>query len=152
MRSFLQPAALLSCALLFPVAALADEPDPELQLLQGMWQIQGRTADGKAVRLLKEVDGNSETVTTFDAEGNVLHAHSADFELTKTEHIRLFTYFNYTITDGPGVGTVRRERVSYVYRVEDDRFIEVHGMLNGDRGQPRVNVYVRVKPEPQPAT
>ena len=152
MRCFLQSTTLLLCGLIVPVTALADEPDTELQLIQGVWQVEGKAADGTAVRIVKHVAGESETVTVFDAEGNTVHEHAADFELTKTEHVRIFTYFNYRLTAGPSKGTTRDGRFSYLYRVEGDRFIEIHGILNGDKGPPRVQIWSRMKDEAPAAT
>jgi hypothetical protein len=47
----------------------------------------------------------------------------------------VFTYFNMEVTEGDGKGTKSNDPVSYVYRVDEDNFFEVMGLLPGQEQQ-----------------
>jgi hypothetical protein len=88
------------------------------------------------------------TLTATDAAGRVLYAHTSSFTIEDLGKVRVFTFFNRVTTAGPGAGQPAGEPISFVYRVHDDRFVEVYGLLENDASPLRVIVWERVK---QPA-
>ena len=62
--------------------------------------------------------------------------------------MRIFTFFNFEITDGPRKGYKMPEgsSFSYIYTVADDQWVEARGFLVDQRdGKPRLVVWTRVK-------
>src|SRR3954463_7752794 len=102
-RSF--PAAILGVAVAVCVAAPAASPEPpsaedDLKALQGTWERtqvlpeQPGEPGKKVGRVVKVVTGNRETVTTYDAAGNVTYAHAVQFRLEREGKVRVYTFFN----------------------------------------------------------
>ena len=54
---------------------------------------------------------------------------------------------NRKILAGPDEGDTNQEPASYLLQIRDDKWIEVHGLMNGDEGEPRLQIYERVKKE-----
>ena len=59
----------------------------------------------------------------------------------------MFTYFNMEVTEGDEKGTKSADPVSYLYRVYDDRFFEVAGLLPGQEEPVTVASWKRLKKE-----
>src|SRR5688572_18133859 len=56
----------------------AKSPDAaDLEAMQGLWVYHAANAAGVKIRIEKSIDGNSDTVTHFDANGNTIHAHAS---------------------------------------------------------------------------
>lgn len=121
--------------------------DKELEKVQGKWERTVTTADGTPIRVVKEITGNSETVTYFGPNGKVLQAHRVEFKLETSGKVKIFTYFNGIVTAGPRKGSQKKDPTSYVYRVEDDMFFEVMGILVGSKEKPEIIVWKRPKPK-----
>jgi hypothetical protein len=77
--------------------------------LQGKWErtipATGEGPLGKATRVVKEIKGDKETVTYHDAEGKVLYSHRVDFTLSQSGPVRLFTFSNGEVLEGPNKGS-----------------------------------------------
>ena len=114
--------------------------------LQGTWRVTLKDSQGNPVSVTKEVEGRRETLRT-EREGKVLHEHVVDFEVKSTAGVLIFTYRNYTITQGPDAGRVRKDPVSYIYRVNETEWICIEGAMQDDEGKVRVVTYERVKNE-----
>src|SRR5215217_574887 len=134
------PAAILSVAVAVCVAAPAAAPpsaEDDLKALQGTWERtqvlpeQPGEPGKKVGKVVKVVAGNRETVTTYDAAGNVTYAHAVQFRLEREGKVRVFTFFNREVTAGPTKGQKVAEPSSYVYRLNGDTFEEVWGFLPG---------------------
>lgn len=131
------PAALILAATLAPARA-ADDPKPkdELARVQGNWE---RTvpegSDLPYRRATKQIKGSKETITFYDAAGKVFHRHTVDFKLSKSGQVRVFTYSNFEVTEGPQKGATMPGSVSYIYRVTENQFREVTGFLSEDEGE-----------------
>ena len=101
--------------------------------LQGTWQQQ--PTEGPAAspgeRVVKQVSGNSETVTTYGADGKVINAHTAKFELERRGGVPVYTFYDRRITAGPEQGRSEGAARSYVYRLRGDEMAEVWGLLQG---------------------
>lgn len=122
-----------------------DKVAEEVKKLQGTWESVTRYADGTTQRWVKVVGGNKDTVSIYDGQEKLLHAHTSDFRVEPSGKVWIFTYSNFTVTIGPDKGQKHPEPVSYVYRCEGDTFTEAHGLLPGDLQEPSVMVWKRVK-------
>ena len=120
----------------------------ELDAVQGEWV---RTLEGEeavnAERAVKEIKGNKETITHYRKDGEIVAQWTVDFKLEKTEKIRLFTWQNLVVTNGQGKGRTLKGPFSYIYRVTDDAFVEIQGLLIGQSRKPAMRVWKRAKQE-----
>ena len=125
--------------------ARAAEPDKktddELKKVQGTWERAETAKDSPYVRATKEVKGNKETVTYYDADGKVVHQHRVEFKLSKAGDVGLFTYSNFEVTEGEQKGQKMEGEFSYIYRATEDEFREAQGFLPGDMGDPAMTVW-----------
>ena len=122
-------------------AKAADEKAPQGSQaqeaeVQGRWEREEpEGSDASYKRATKEVKGNQETVTYFDADGKVVRQHKVDFKLSKAGDVTIFTYTNWEATEGPQKGTKMPGPVSYIYRVSDKQFREAWGLLPGQENR-----------------
>lgn len=139
---------LLASSLAFavPVATHGDEPVELSKAVQGKWVRHHTTANGP-IKIVKEHKAQNTIMTAYDAQGNVIYSHESEFKIEQSGKVRIFTFFNRTITAGPNVGQKTKESVSFVYRVVENRFIEVHGVLDGDTNAPNMIIWERLKEE-----
>ena len=104
----------------------------DVSALQGRWEQlpdQPGGSDSPRQRVVKEVSGNNETVTTYGPNGQVLRAQTATFRLSRSGPVRVYTVQNPKITAGEGDAT--RRSMAFVYRVHGSEFDEVWGLLPG---------------------
>lgn len=142
MRNTVILGGLLILAATLPASA----DDEDMERVQGRWQRLVKDSDGKTIRVEKFHKGNTTILTAKDEDGKVVYSHTSEFTLERAGKIRIFTYFNVVIAEGPNRGAAGDERHSYIYRVGDDRFVEVHGMLIGQEAdEPSMIVWDRVK-------
>jgi hypothetical protein len=118
------------------VATGADPPplEEDLKALQGTWertQVLPGQPGPQGGRVVKEVKGNRETVTSYDASGAETYAHAVEFRLEREGNVRVFTFFNREVTAGPAKGQKVAEPASYIYRLRGDTLEEVWGFLPG---------------------
>jgi hypothetical protein len=147
--------ALIACALplraadeIRSVPAVPENKSPEeqdLAAMQGRWTYSTTNQAGAVFRIEKVVKSTDDVVTHYDQNGNVIHAHTSTFDLTRHGPLRVFTIRNTLATAGPNTGQNQAGPRSYAYRVEGDNFLEVWGLLETDRGPPRVIIWTRVK-------
>ena len=129
-------AAVVGLCLVAPGAERSSAED-DLKALQGTWERtqvlpeQPGEAGARAGRVVKVVTGNRETVTTYDAAGNVTYAHTVEFRLEREGKVRVYTFFNREVTAGSTKGRKVAEPSSYIYRLRGDAFEEVWGFLPG---------------------
>lgn len=130
-----------------PPALERDELAADLQLLQGSWELVA-TPEGQAspaVRSIKTIDGNRETVRRYRLpSGELATEQTVEFTLGKSGDVRVFTFFP--------VGGTAAEGKSYVYRVDDDCFYDVPGLLDDKRYDnyqvlPKVWRWKRIDPQ-----
>ncbi len=126
-------------------AASNDDQDltADLKLLQGSWQQTfGDDGTGKpTIRIVKTIEGNTETRREYVIQtGEVRDEHIADFKLSKSGDVRVFT-FHFR-------GTPADENLSYVYLVDEKSFYDVPGLLHGEyrnyRTPPQIYRWKRV--------
>jgi hypothetical protein len=124
--------------------AAEDDPD-ELKKLAGRYERTFSNNAGTVFRAVKEIDGNQEIVTLFDDVGNVVTAHSATIKVEKHGPVRVFSFFNRVYLAGPNKGDTQFGTVSYVYRADQEGFVEARGAMDGDRSSPGMLVWKRIK-------
>lgn len=117
------------------VAGRAAEPDELLKQVQGKW-IRYQNAPGGKVTLIKEHRDQKTILTAYDERKRVLYSHTSEFTVEQSGRVKVFTYRNRTITAGPDKGQEQKEPASYVYRIVDGKFLEVHGILDDAPGPP----------------
>jgi len=144
-----------SCTFLFFLGAgNGGEPKPadkeaavlkeDLRKFEGKWEMTNKIQD-RAIRSVQTIEGNKSTVTRFDEKGAVLDAHVAEFELAISGRVKVFTYFNLEVTAGSLKGSRFPQRRSFIYRLEDNWFLEAYGLLVDQREQPSVLTWRRLK-------
>lgn len=108
------------------------ETKDDMALVQGRWErkVTGNT-EGPVVRVTKEIKGNKEVVTYYDKDGKVTRQHQVNFILDTAGPVKLFTYSNQEVLQGPDKGQKYPGTVSYIYRVNQREFGEVWGFLPG---------------------
>jgi uncharacterized protein (TIGR03067 family) len=132
---------LLATAGRAPAAEPEKASDEELKKIQGTWERTDPAENAPYRKATKEIKGNKETVTYFDADGKVVHRHQVDFKLSKAGNVGLFTFSNMEVTEGPQKGQKMEGDFTYVYRATDDEFREAQGLMSGDQGDPALNVW-----------
>jgi uncharacterized protein (TIGR03067 family) len=118
----------------------------DLAKVQGTWQL--KQAGGR--HTVKVIKGNMTTLTRYDENGAVIHAHTSEFKLEVKDSVRIHTWSNLEVTEGPQKGQKSPEGLSfsYIYTVDKDTWVEARGLLVGQRdGQPRLHVWKRVSNE-----
>src|SRR2546428_1039365 len=86
----------------------AKQETTDLSALQGRWEQLPDEPGGTGTprqRVIKEVKGNAETVTTYGPDGQVLQAQTARFHLSRSGPVRVYTVENPKVTAGTGGGT-----------------------------------------------
>jgi uncharacterized protein (TIGR03067 family) len=128
-------------------AGAQDEQD--LLAVQGKWEREELTPAAPYRRAVKEVKGNEEVVAYYRSDGTLWRAHRAQFKLSRTGDVKVFTFSNVQITDGEGKGTRFEGPSSYIYLATDRQFKEVSGLLPGQEAQPlSVLTWVRAREDP----
>jgi hypothetical protein len=145
MRLFVTALLLFSGALALSNSCAADENADELKRLEGRYERTYTNNAGTLFRVTKEIAGDQEVVTHFDDVGNIVMVNTATIKVEKRGPVRVFSFFNVVVTAGPSKGEQHFETVSYVYRVTDDSFFEVWGMLEGDPNLPQAMAWKRIK-------
>lgn len=135
-----------SVTIAMSVAANGDDPIEPTKAVQGKWVRHQNTANGP-VKIVKEHKGQRTILTAYDDKENVIYSHESEFKIERSGKVRIFSFFNRTITAGPNAGQKNQEPISFVYRVAEKRFIEVHGVLEGDTNAPNMIVWERIEDE-----
>ena len=137
--------ALVSLSLVIVSSSHGDDPAPaeDESLVAGLWKVTFETSQG-TIHHVKEHANGKTTVSVYDAEGGLIAQKQSRYELSRSGEARVFTYFDNVATAGPGIGQRDPRRRSYLYRVHDDRFYEIHGMMLDDEGPVVVRVWKRM--------
>lgn len=96
----------------------------DLKLLQGSWELHhGNEGKGRPnTRSVKTIEGNKETLRRYSVQtGNLVREHSVEFRLSKSGSVRVMTFF--------GVGGSPEQGLSYVYKVDEENFWDIPGLL-----------------------
>lgn len=123
----------------------ADDNGDELKRLEGRYERTFTNNAGTQFKVIKDVVGDQSVVTTYDDVGNVIESHTSTIKVEKRGPVRVHSFFNLPVTAGPAKGEQQFETRSYIYRADEESFVEVWGMLEGDPFPPRVLYWKRVK-------
>jgi hypothetical protein len=129
-----QCALIALCVVARPAAA------DDLQTLQGTWETNA-TSNGKEYRVEKTIHGQHETVRTFDG-ATLLHEHVVEFEVKTDGDVKIFQWRNGKVTAGPQQGQPLADG-AFIYRLEQNQWTSVFGMLRTDTGPIYSQVFTR---------
>lgn len=144
---------LLTVVLLFWGATVfSAEPAPEedYQILAGKWVRNDQDSKGAPLRVEQEISHKISKLRVYDKNGKLVHAHQAKFRLQRMSDANLFTYFDLEVLEGPNKGKRQKAPRSFVYRVKQNQFIQVEGILNDDKTPLRLLVWWKSKPPVEP--
>ena len=121
-------------------ASSNDEPpcgeasEEDYQAVQGVWERTLKQGLFGSQRIVKEIDGDSETVTYYNADGTVNYANRVKVTLYRFGPIGVFKYSDWVYVAGPSAGEEEEIEGYYIYKVVDDgqTFVEINGVL-GDQ-------------------
>ena len=121
--------------------------------IKGKWVLYRETPNGRYMTI-KVHNGTESIVTTYDPKLKEVYSHRSEYTLDDSGPVNVFTYRNKKVLTGRDAGAAVEGPVSYLFRIEGERFLEVHGMMKGDTRGPSLNVWERLKKDPieRPAT
>ncbi|QDT94217.1 hypothetical protein [Gimesia algae] len=142
----------LAVILLWTAVSTAAEPAPEedYAAIAGIWVRNDQDAKGSPLRVEQELTRQLSKVTVYDRLGRRVHQHQAKYRLQRMSDARLFIYYDLEVVEGPNKGRKSPAPQSFVYRIKDDRFIQVEGILNSDQQSPRLLIWWKNKPAASP--
>lgn len=142
---------LLAAILLLSTNVFSAEPAPEedYQAVEGKWTRNDKDGNGAPLRIEQELSEKVSKFRVYDASGRVIHAHQAKFRLQRMSDANLFTYYDLEVLAGPNKGKLQKAPRSFIYRVKENQFIQVEGVLKDDKTPLMMTVWWKVKP---PAT
>ena len=117
-------------------------------LILGKWIVTENTKNGP-LTVIKEHANGTTTLTALDATKRVLYSKTSQYHTERHGNVKVFVFANSKYTAGPDTGKTDRRTKSYVYRVDDKKFYEVRGMIDGVEETPGIIVWERVN---SPAT
>ncbi len=124
---------------------LPDASDEEHAQIEGSWELAQDTGQAGKLRRVKTHEAGKTTVTAYDADGNIVGQHKSEYKLKKSGMVRIFLFFNIVPATGPSKGREFPGPFYYAYSVQDNRFVEVYGVLVGDDRTPRMLLWNRVQ-------
>lgn len=144
---------LLIAILLIATTVYSREPAPEedYQVLEGKWVRNEQAGNGAPLRIEQELSQKVSKLRVFDSNGTLIHAHQAKFGLQRMSDANLFTYYDLEVLVGPNKGKIQKAPRSFIYRVKQNQFIQVEGVLHEDKTPLRMTVWWKViPPVPKP--
>ena len=117
--------------------------------IKGKWVLHRETPQGRYTTIKQHVDGSS-IVTTYDPAKNPVAAHRSEYRVDDSGGANVFRYRNKVVLIGPNKGSKDPTVSEYIFRIEGKTFYEVHGMLPGDKGKPRLVVWHRYEDKDSP--
>ena len=133
----------LLASLIFPQMAWADE----LRELQGKWEFRFQE-NGRNLRALKIIDGDMETVETYDGN-QLVHRHVVKLEALETEGICVIKYGESTVTDGARKGQ-KGKPGSFVSKRLRNKWYNVSGLNINEETPLSVAEFTRIPDEKKP--
>ena len=124
---------------------LPEASEEEYAQVEGTWELVQDTGAAQTARRVKTHQAGRTTVTAYDAEGNIVAESTSEYKLKKSGMARVFVFFKIVSATGPSKGRELPGPFYYAFHVQDNRFIEVYGLLAGDDRTPRMFLWNRVK-------
>lgn len=140
---------ILSCVVGAVVASLMAPrglAGDELKELQGKWELRFQE-NGRTLRAVKTIDGNTETVETYDGK-QIVHRHFVTLEAIETEDVCVIRYGESTVTDGPRKGQ-RGKPGSFVSKRLKNKWYNIGGLRSSEEFSPSVAEFTRIPDEPK---
>ena len=148
----MKPVTVMAALLLWSVVSAAAEPAPEedYEAVAGIWVRNDQDAKGSPLRIEQELTRDLSKVTVYDGLGRRVHQHQAKYRLQRMSDANLFVYYDLEVLEGPNKGKKSPAPQSFIYRIKADRFIQVEGVLEGDKLSPRLMIWWKNKPVASP--
>lgn len=127
----------------------SEKADSVAEQIKGEWVSYRDTPNGRYMTI-KEHTGDITLLTTYDPNQVAVYSHRSEYRIDDSGNVNIFRYRNQTVLVGPNAGAKDKRDKAYLFRIEGDRFIEVHGMMKGDQGMPSLKVWTRLKENPIP--
>jgi len=124
---------------------LPEASEAEYAQVEGTWELAQDTDEARKWRRVKTHEAGKTTVTAYDADGNIVGQHNSEYKLKKSGMARIFVFFKIVPATGPSKGHEFPGPFYYAYNVQDNTFVEVYGVLEGDARSPRMLLWNRVK-------
>jgi hypothetical protein len=137
-----RPASIAGLAARLASTGQQESPD-DLDQIQGLWERSERVGLLATRRVTKEIEGNRETVTYYTPNGQVESAQQVTISVRRAGPVRIFSYGQMKYTAGPQAGTASDQQAEYLYKIVDDKFVEMWGVLEPDRDTVNVLVWQR---------
>jgi hypothetical protein len=113
----------------------------ELKELQGKWELRFQE-NGKTLKAIKTIDGNTETVETYDGN-QIVHRHVVTLEAIETDDVCVIRYGESTVTDGPRKGQ-RGKPGSFVSKRFKNKWYNIGGLRASEEFPPSVTEFTRI--------
>lgn len=125
---------LVSVAFAQDKKTAGDPLKADLAAMQGKWEqakTSGPTPPG--MKVVKEVKGDQETVSRYDADGKLMQAARATIQLSESGGVRVLTFSGGEVIEGLGKGRKQTGSSAYIYRLDGDEWYEVGGLLTAEK-------------------
>ncbi|WP_182868444.1 hypothetical protein [Stieleria mannarensis] len=119
------------------------------EAIKGEWVMYRETPNGKYMTI-KHHRGDHTVVTTYDPNKHPIQSHRSEYDIDTSGAVPVFRYRNKVVLVGPNAGAKDERESAYIFRIDGDRFYEIHGMLPGDEGKPSLRMWQRLKDNPIP--
>lgn len=133
----------LLASLIFRQMAWADE----LRELQGKWEFRFEE-NGRNLRAIKIIDGDTETVETYDGN-QLVHRHVVKLEAIETEGVCVIKYGESTVTDGARKGQ-KGKAGSFLSKRLRNKWYNVSGLNINEEAPLSVAEFIRIPDEKKP--
>jgi len=134
---FISAMGFLLATLILPEMSGADE----LKELQGRWEFRFQE-NGRNLKAIKIIDGDTETVETYDGE-QLVHRHIVKIEAIETEGVCVIKYGESTVTDGARKGQ-KGKPGSFLSKRLRSKWYHVSGMNINDETPLSVADFTRI--------
>ena len=96
------------------------------------------------VKTVKDHRGDYTILKVYGPNDQELYSHRSEYEVDSSGGANIFRYRNKVILTGPDAGQKDPQESAYIFRVEDDKFLELRGMLSNDTGKPSLLIWKRL--------
>ena len=111
----------------------------------GQWEMDERVEyEGKKLRRVKDIQEKQEIVSSYDEDGKLVLQWQVDYEISVVEDVAVFTFWNARMTY-PEKEEPAEWRRSYLFKIQNNKWHEVHNLFLSSGQVPEYNTYTRVK-------
>ncbi len=141
-NAFVSVVGVLAVAMIAQRISFGDE----LQELKGKWETRFQE-NGRNLRAIKIIDGETETVETYDGN-QLVHRHVVKIEAIETEDVCVIKYGESTVTDGPRKGQ-RGKPGSFVSKRLKNKWYNIGGLRANEESSPTLTEFTRIPDDKQ---